>query len=130
MLARWGIRIGTGLVGVAVGIILASAILSDMSISATALLETTLIFWLVHIGVQFMALRILVRQPSVALAGLLAIAATIISLVIVVLIVSGLHIRGLSTYLFATLIIWIATALADLFGTRMIRDRRQERRGD
>ena len=130
MLARWGIRIGTGLVGVAIGILLASVILADMSISATALVETTLIFWLVHIGVQFLALRILVRQPSVALAGLLAIAATIISLVIVVLIVSGLHIRGLSTYLFVTLIIWTATALADLFGTRIIRDRRKGRRGN
>jgi len=119
-----------GLVGAAAGIVLASVVLTDMSISASALVETTVIFWLVHIGVQFLALRILVRQPSVALAGLLAIAATIISLVIVVIIVSGLHIRGLSTYLFATLIIWIATALADLIGTRMIRDRRQDRRGD
>lgn len=119
-----------GLVGVTAGILLASLILVDMSVSATALVETTVIFWLVHIGVQFLALRILVRQPSVALAGLLAIASTIISLIIVVLIVSGLHVRGLSTYLFATLIIWIATALADVIGTRMIRDRRQERRGN
>ena len=119
-----------GLLGVAAGILLAAGILTDMSISATALVETTVIFWLVHIGVQFLALRILVRQPSVALAGLLAIASTIVSLIIVVLVVSGLHIRGASTYLFATLIIWVSTALADMIGTRMIRDRRQERRGN
>ena len=119
-----------GLVGVAAGILLASIILTDMSISATALVETTVIFWLVHIGVQFLALRILVRQPSVALAGLLAIASTIVSLIIVVLAVSGLRIHGAPTYLFATLIIWVATALADMTGTRMIRDRRQERRGN
>ena len=119
-----------GLLGVAAGILLAAGILTDMSISATALVETTVIFWLVHIGVQFLALRILVRQPSVALAGLLAIASTIVSLIIVVLVVSGLHIHGVSTYLFATLIIWVTTALADMIGTRMIRDRRQERRGN
>jgi hypothetical protein len=134
VLARWGIRIGMGLVGVAVGIVVASAVLTDMSLSATALVETTVIFWLIHIAVQFLALRILVRQPSVALAGLLAVASTIVSLIIVALIVSGLTIHGLSTYLFATLIIWVATALADMIGTRMIRDRRherrQERRGD
>jgi putative membrane protein len=130
VLYRWGIRIGMGLVGVAAGILLAAVILTDMSISATALVETTVIFWLVHIGVQFLALRILVRQPSVALAGLLAIASTIVSLIIVVLAVSGLRIHGASTYLFATLIIWVATALADMTGTRMIRDRRQERRGN
>ncbi len=117
-----------GLVGVAVGIVVASLVLSDMSLSAAALVETTVIFWLVHIVVQFLALRILVRQPSVALAGLLAVASTIVSLIIVALIVSGLRIHGLSTYLFATLIIWVATALADMVGTRMIRDRRQDRR--
>jgi len=78
--------------------------------------------------VQFLALRILVRQPSVALAGLLAVASTIVSLIIVNFIVSGLRIHGLSTYLFATLIIWVATAVADMIGTRMIRDRRQDRR--
>lgn len=94
-----------GLAGVAAGILLASLILVDMSVSATALVETTVIFWLVHTGVQFLALRILVRPPSVALAGPLAIASTIISLIIVVLIVSGFHVHSLSTYLFATLII-------------------------
>ncbi len=134
MFARWGIRIAMGLIGVAAGVLVASAVLADMSISTTALLETTVIFWLIHIGVQFLALRVLVRQPSVALAGLLAVASTVVSLVIVVLIVPGLHIHGASTYLFATLIIWVTTAVADMIGRRKIRDRRmdrrQERRGD
>ena len=128
MLARWGIRIGMGLVGVAAGILLAAAVLSGLRISATALLETTVIFWLVHIGVQFLALRILIRQPSVAMAGLLAIASTIVSLVVVVLIVPGLTITGASTYLFATIIIWLTSAGADMIGHRMIRDRRMDRR--
>ncbi len=117
-----------GLVGVAAGILVSAAVLTDMSISTTALVETTVIFWLVHIGVQFLALRVLVRQPSVALAGLLAVASTIVSLIIVVLIVSGLTIHGASTYLFATLIIWVTTAVADMIGHRMIRDRRMDRR--
>jgi hypothetical protein len=126
--ARWGIRIAMGLIGVAAGVLVASAVLADMSISTTALLETTVIFWLIHIGVQFLALRVLVRQPSVALAGLLAVASTVVSLVIVVLIVPGLHIHGASTYLFATLIIWVTTAVADMIGRRKIRDRRMDRR--
>ena len=134
MFARWGIRIAMGLIGVAAGVLVSSAVLADMSISTTAFVETTVIFWLIHIGVQFLALRVLIRQPSVALAGLLAVASTIVSLVIVVLIVPGLYIHGASTYLFATLIIWVTTAIADMIGTWKIRDRRmdlrQERRGD
>ena len=134
MFARWGIRIAMGLIGVAAGVLVSAAVLADMSISATAFVETTAIFWLIHIAIQFLALRVLIRQPSVALAGLLAVASTVVSLVIVVLIVPGLHIHGASTYLFATLIIWATTAIADMIGRRKIRDRRmdrrQERRGD
>jgi CDP-diglyceride synthetase len=117
-----------GLAGAAVGLLISSAALSGLSISVTALIEATVIFWIVHLVVQFLALRVLIRQPSVALAGLLAIASTIVSLVVVNLIVPGLHVHGATTYLFATLIIWVTTAAADFVGQRMIRDRRLDRR--
>jgi hypothetical protein len=57
---------------------------------------------------------------------LLALASTIVSLIIVNLIVSGLTIRGISTYVFATIIIWITTSLGDIIGRRMIKARRKE----
>ena len=116
------------LVGIAIGLLLSDALLSKFSLNATALVEATLIFWLVHLAVQFLALRVLIRQPSVALAGLLALAATIVSLIIVNVIVSGLFISGASTYVLATLIIWIAIATSDTISGRMVRDRRQEAR--
>ena len=128
MLARWGIRLGTSLAGIAVGILLSSAVLSKFSVNATAVVEATLVFWIVHIVVQVLALRVLVRQPSIALAGLLALASTIISLIIVNAIVSGLTITGAQTYVLATLIVWLTTAISDAVGRRMIRTRRQERR--
>lgn len=128
MLLRWGIRIAMGLAGAGAGILVSAAVLPRLSVSISAIVETTVIFWLVHIAVQFLALRVLIRQPSVALAGLLAIASTVISLVIVNLVVPGLHIHGASTLLFATLIIWMSTALADMLGRRMIRDQRLDRR--
>jgi hypothetical protein len=128
MLIRWGIRLGSSLVGIAVGLLLSGALLSKFSIDATAVVEATLIFWVVHLGVSFVALRVLVREPSVALAGLLALASTIVSLIIVNAIVSGLYISGLQTYVLATVIIWAATALSDTLGKRMIRARRAERK--
>jgi hypothetical protein len=127
MLARWGIRFGTSLVGIAVGILFSSAVLSKFSIDATAVVEASLLFWLVHIVVQLIALRVLVRQPSIALAGLLALASTVIALIIVNAIVSGLSIHGIQTYVLATLIIWLTTAVGDVVGRRMIRDRRAAR---
>jgi putative membrane protein len=128
MLVRWGIRLSTSLVGIAIGIIVSSAALSRFSINVTALIEATLAFWLIHLIVQLLALRVLVHEPSVALAGLLALASTIVALLVVNAIVSGLTIRGFQTYVFATLIIWVTTSISDVIGHRMIKARRQERR--
>ena len=125
MLARWGIRIGLSLIGIVVGILLASAILDGFSATTTGIVEATIVFWIVNLIVNFLAVRVLVRQPSVGLAGLLALASTIVSLIIVNLIVSDISIHGLSAYLGATLVIWITTAVADSIGRRMIRDRRR-----
>ena len=125
MLVRWGIRIASSLIGIAVGIVLSTAIFDGFSSSTTGLLEATIVFWIVFLIVNFLALRVLIRQPSVGLAGLLALASTIVSLIIVNLIVSDISIRGLSAYLGATVVIWISTVVADSIGRRMIRDRRR-----
>jgi hypothetical protein len=127
MLARWGIRFGTSLVGIAVGLVVSGAVLSKFSLDVTAVVEASLLFWLVHIVVQLIGLRVLVRQPSIALAGLLALASTIVALIIVNAIVSGLSIHGIETYVLATLIIWLTTSAGDIVGRRMIRDRRAAR---
>ncbi len=127
MLVRLGIRAGTSLAGIAIGLLLSSAVLDKFSVNATAVVEATLVFWVVHLVVGFVALKVLVREPSLALAGLLALASTIVSLIIVDAIVSGLYIRGLQTYVLATAIVWLATAISDTIGRRMIRARRTER---
>ena len=125
MLARWGIRLVSSLIGIAAGLILASGILSGLSMTVTAVVEATIVFWIVHLIVQFLALRILIRQPSVAMVGLLALGSTVVSLFVVNLIVDGLTIRGTTTYLWATLIVWITTSIGDFIGTRKIRERRR-----
>jgi CDP-diglyceride synthetase len=124
MLVRLGIRAATSLAGIAVGLLVSSAVLDKFSLDATAVVEATLVFWVVHLVVGFVALKVLVREPSLALAGLLALASTIVSLIIVNAIVSGLYISGLNTYVLATAIVWLTTAVGDTIGRRMIRERR------
>lgn len=128
MLARMGIRVAASLVGILIGLIVALAVLSGFSATLKAIVLSTLLFWAVYLVLNFVALRILIRQPSVATAGLLALASTIVSLIIVNIVVSGLEIDGASDYVIATVIIWIASALADAIGRRKIRERRAERR--
>ena len=125
MLARLGIRLVASLAGIFIGIVLSVAFLYGFTASAKAIAIATLVFWVIHIIVNFIALKILIRQPSVATAGLLALASTVVALIITNLFVSGMSIHGLSTYAIATLIIWIATALSDMVGRRKIRERRR-----
>jgi CDP-diglyceride synthetase len=120
-------RLLTSLAGIAVGIVVSATLRDDFSIDAGALVAATVLFWIVHLTVQFLALRVLIRQPSVALAGLLALASTVVALIVVNIIVSGMKIHGVSTYVLATLIIWLATVGGDVVGNRMIRARRHER---
>ena len=130
MLARWGIRLAASLIGIAVGIILSAALLDDFDVTTTGVVIATALFWIVHLVVNFIALRVLIRQPSVSMAGLLALASTIVALFVVNLVVDDISIHGASTYILATLIIWICTALGDVIGGRMVRARRRERRAD
>ena len=130
MLKRLGIRLLAGLLGSAVGLLICDVALEQFSISAAAVLEATLVFWLAHIAVSFIALKVLVRQPSVALAGLLALASTIAALFIAVAIVPGLTVHGAQTYVWATLIVWATTAVADIAARRTIREQRFEKHLD
>jgi hypothetical protein len=129
VLARFGIRIVAALAGILVGIVLAVALLSGVDAGATAIVEATIVFWVVHIVVSFFALRVFVRDPSVSLALLLALASTIISLIVVNLVISDFSVDGAANYLVAAIIIWICTAIADVIGGRIIRERRRDRRG-
>jgi len=123
---RWGIGLGSSLVGIAVGILLSSLLLSRFSISAAGVVEATLLFWVVYLGVSFVALHVLVREPSTAEAGLLALASTIVSLLIVNAIVDGLAIHGIETYVAAAVIIWLTTSVSDVIRRRIILARRRK----
>lgn len=127
-LKRGGIRLGSSLIGIAVGILLSSAVLSRFSVTAAGLVEATLVFWGMHLVVSFAALHIVGREPSSAEAGLLALGSTIVALIIVAAIVGGLTIHGIGTYVAAAVIIWLTTSISDVIGRRMIRAQRRKDR--
>ena len=123
---RWGIGLGSSLVGIAVGILLSSSLLSRFSITAAGVVEATLVFWVVYLGVSFVALHVLVREPSTAEAGLLALASTILSLILVNAVVGGLTVHGIQTYVAAAVIIWLTTSVSDVVRRRIILARRRQ----
>jgi hypothetical protein len=124
VLRRLGIRFAAILIRIAVGLALSDALLDGFTADTTALVEATIVFWIVNMIVSFLALKVLVRNPSIATAGLLALASTIVSLFLVNVIVSGISIRG-SAYIGATLIVWLTTTVAVMMGGRRIRETRR-----
>ena len=110
------------------GILVSSAVLTRFSVTVAGVVEATLLFWVMHLVVSFAALHVVGREPSTSEAGLLALGSTIVALIIVSAIVSGLTIHGIATYVAAAVIIWLTTSISDVIGRRMIRHQRREDR--
>jgi MFS family permease len=95
----------------AVGLLVAAAVLDDMTVDGTSFIEAIIIFTVaVALMTPFMA-NVLRKRQSSALGGV-ALIATLISLVITDLISDGFTIEGIWTWVAATVIVWAASLLA------------------
>ena len=99
------------LTGDAVGMIVAAAILDDMTLNGSAFVVAVAIFTLAYVVVQPLTVKLALRH-STTLAGGSALLATLIALIVTDLLSDGLSITGAVTWLLATLIVWIASLLA------------------
>ena len=99
------------LVANAIGLLVANALLDDMSVDGSAFLIALLIFTAVEVLVQPLITQIAVKNVN-ALVGSSALIATLIGLIVTVAVSDGLHISGLVTWVLATVIVWAAALLA------------------
>lgn len=110
---RFLISTAINLAANAIGLLVAAAVLDDMTVSGTAFVIAVLIFT----GVEVLA-RPLLTQAAIrnvqALQGGTALVATFVGLVITNLLSDGLEITGATTWLLATLIVWAAALIATL----------------
>jgi uncharacterized membrane protein YvlD (DUF360 family) len=127
LLISFVIRVAVALVALAV----AELVLDDFSISLIGYPVVAVIFALVSVVVRPALDRLFEDRagPSAVFAGL---AAAFVALLVTNLVTDSLEISGASTWVLATVIVWIAGLAADLLlggflRRRMIRER-QERR--
>jgi len=99
------------LVANAIGLLVANALLDDMSVDGSAFVIAVLIFTGVEVLVQPLITQIAVKNVN-ALVGSSALIATLIGLIVTVAVSDGLDISGLSTWVLATIIVWAAALLA------------------
>lgn len=128
---RFLIRTAVFLVSTAIGLVVAMLVLDDMSIDATAFIVVVVIVAVLQaVLAPFLAKSTARNAP--ALLGGVGLISTFIALVVANVAVDGLTITGVSTWVLATLIVWIVTMIASFLlpvilvklGVEKARDRR------
>lgn len=123
MLISAGLHLGANAVGLAV----AALILDGMSIDILSFVIAVLIFTVVEVVSRPYFVSLAMKGASY-LQGATALAATLAGLIITALISDGLQIEGLSTWIYATLIVWVAAlAAAIVLPVIFVKSRLEER---
>ncbi|MGA9148709.1 MAG: phage holin family protein [Candidatus Nanopelagicales bacterium] len=97
----------------AIGLLVAAAVLPDMTIDGVSFVIAVVIFTVIEVILDPLVTKMAVEKAP-ALRGGVALITTLIGLILTTLISSGLQINGFSTWLAATVIVWIAAVLAGL----------------
>jgi putative membrane protein len=112
----------------AVGLIVAAALLDEVSLDVTGFLIAVVVFTVVFALLQPFLVASL-RHSRAAVLGGVALIATLASLIVTVLVTDGLSIDGLSGWILGTLVVWLASVLAGfilpLFGLKKFLDERR-----
>ena len=121
------IRPGIALLGAAIGFIVAAAVLEGMELDGAAFVIAVIIFTVLTAVLEPLIEKIGDEHLSI-IAAASSLITTFLALLITELVSKGLTIDGLDTWLFATLIVWVCTALATFILARMfIKDVRDNR---
>ena len=105
------VRTAISLVGNAFGLIVAAAILDDMTLDVSGFVVAVIVFTIAFALLQpFLVVQARTLFPA-AIGGI-ALVATFVSLVITVAISDGISISGVVTWIAATFIVWLAALLA------------------
>lgn len=115
MLIRVALFLGSG----AVALVVAWAILgSDFRLSVAGFLTAVVVFSVAQVALSPLVNK-LARRYAEPLLGGVGLVSTFLALWVATLLSGGLQIRGVTTWIAATLIVWVVTALATLLAPRL-----------
>jgi hypothetical protein len=128
---RFLIRAAVFLVSAAIGLLVAKLTLDDMSIDASAFIGVVVIFAVLQSVLAPFIAKVTARNAP-AILGATGLISTFLALLVAEVVSDGFTITGVSTWVLATLIVWIVTMLATLLlpiilvksGVEAARDRR------
>jgi putative membrane protein len=95
----------------AVGLLIAAVVLDGMSISGPAFVVAIAIYTVVQTLAGPLIMQLAVKQASALLGGT-ALVTAFVSLLVTSLVMDGLRIDGLTTWVAATVIVWLGALIA------------------
>lgn len=110
-MVRFLITTAVAMVASAIGLLAADLFLEDVSVGLSGFIIAVAIFTITTAIINPFVMKMALKQAQ-ALLGASALITTFIGLVVTKLLSDSLQISGLSTWLFATLIVWLASLLA------------------
>lgn len=110
---RFLVSIVINLAAAAVGLIVASLVLDDFTVTASGFIVTVVVFGVLQ-GLLGPFLARTAHRNAPALMGGIGLVTTFVSLLITDLVTDGLSIEGTQTWILATLIVWLASLIAIL----------------
>ena len=110
---RFLVRLLVSLAGNAVGLIVASAVLSGFHLDVTAFVEAVIVFTIVlALMTPFLANMLRRSRSSASALGGVSLIATFVALLVTDVISEGLSISGIGTWIAATVIVWLGSLIA------------------
>lgn len=117
---RMLVRVALFLGSVAVALLVAWLLLgADFRVTALGFLTAVIVFSVAQVAVSPVVDK-LARRYAEPLLGGVGLISTFIALLVATLLSGGLRIHGVSTWIAATLIVWLVTALATLVVPRLL----------
>ena len=109
LLLRTAIFLGSA----AIGLLVAAWLVPGVSVSASGFIVAVLLFALAQAILSPFILKMASRYAAAFLGGI-GLVSTLVALILASIFTDGLRIDGLSSWLWATILVWLVTALATM----------------
>jgi hypothetical protein len=108
---RFLIRTAVFFASALIGLFVADMILADLSVTGESYIMVAIIFALIQALISPLMFKTVHRNAS-AFTGGVGLISTLVALIATTILTSGLTITGLTTWILAALIVWLAGAIA------------------
>jgi putative membrane protein len=119
-MTAFGLRVVLAVIANAIALLIAAALLDGVEIEESSFIVAVAIFSLASLVVRPAAAWIVIRRVR-PLIGVVALVTTFAVLVITDLLSDGVSIEGTLDWILATVIVWLATLVYEIFDTRLQR---------